>query len=299
MEHIPPRSPASGFGQPRPLSFAIDPGVDFLTGMPVVQDASDTLPDYNPDDYRWVPVRRRPRSDGWTEEKQRRFIEVLADTGLVTQAAKAVGMSRQSANKLRRSPHGASFAAAWSAARQYAGGLVEDIAFDRVIEGEERPVHNEYGDVVCIKRVYSNGLLTFLLRHLKPEVYGAAAQASAPSRQKPAVAPHVALEDSLREMEPPLPAPPEQLLGTETLEEELFLADVADGELPHFLNEQAPVKTEAQETAEEEADAIVRGAEAAEKMAQNGVPMTDQEWRDACHYLDPASKNDRPRKLYR
>ena len=31
----------------------------------------------SPADYRWVPVRRRPRRDGWTEEKQRRFIAVL------------------------------------------------------------------------------------------------------------------------------------------------------------------------------------------------------------------------------
>ena len=41
---------------------------------------------YDAADYRWVPVRRRPRYDGWTEEKQRRFI-VLADTGRVSAAA--------------------------------------------------------------------------------------------------------------------------------------------------------------------------------------------------------------------
>jgi hypothetical protein len=51
--------------------------------------------DYDPADYRWVPVRRRQRLDGWTEEKQRRFIETLADTGLVNVAARAVGMSRE------------------------------------------------------------------------------------------------------------------------------------------------------------------------------------------------------------
>ncbi len=37
----------------------------------------------------------------------RRFIEVLADTGQVSLAAKAVGMIRESAYKLKRSPHGA------------------------------------------------------------------------------------------------------------------------------------------------------------------------------------------------
>jgi hypothetical protein len=35
---------------------------------------------YDPADYRWVPVRRRPRRDGWTEEKQRRFIEASGET---------------------------------------------------------------------------------------------------------------------------------------------------------------------------------------------------------------------------
>jgi hypothetical protein len=58
---------------------------------------------YDPAYHRWVPVRRRTRLDGWTEAKQRRFIEALADTGLVRHTAKAVGMTRGSANRLRRS----------------------------------------------------------------------------------------------------------------------------------------------------------------------------------------------------
>jgi hypothetical protein len=49
---------------------------------------------YDPADYRWVPVRRRPRLDGWTEEKQRRFIEALADTGLVGRPFRKRGMRR-------------------------------------------------------------------------------------------------------------------------------------------------------------------------------------------------------------
>ena len=60
-------------------------------------DGYDSPEYYDPQEYRWVPVRRRPRHDGWTEEKQRRFIEALADTGLVSHAAKSVGMSRESA----------------------------------------------------------------------------------------------------------------------------------------------------------------------------------------------------------
>ena len=95
------------------------PGVGpLIPGSSADLDANEhaiALPEsepYDPDEYRWVPVRRRPRHDGWTEEKQRRFIEALADTGLVSHAAKAAGMGRASANRLRRSPHGAAFARA-------------------------------------------------------------------------------------------------------------------------------------------------------------------------------------------
>ena len=101
-----------------------------------------------------MPVRRKPRLDGWTEEKQRRFIETLADTGLVRNAAKAVGMSRENAYRLRRAPHGAAFARAWDAARHHAGGLIEDIAFERAIEGVEHDVYNEYGEVVAARLVH-------------------------------------------------------------------------------------------------------------------------------------------------
>ncbi|MBX7500811.1 hypothetical protein K3181_05095 [Qipengyuania sp. YG27] len=85
-------------------------------------------PTYDPAEYRWVPVRRRPRHDGWTKEKQRRFIEVLADTGLVGAACKEVGMSRASAYRLRRAAHAGAFARAWELARERAGALIEDIA---------------------------------------------------------------------------------------------------------------------------------------------------------------------------
>lgn len=118
---------------------AFDPASMAPVGPLIPSDSADSEPGdsaialaesvaYHPDEYRWVPVRRRPRHDGWTEEKQRRFIEMLADTGLVSHAAKAVGMSRESANRLRRSPHGAAFARAWDAARIHAGAALEDIA---------------------------------------------------------------------------------------------------------------------------------------------------------------------------
>ncbi|HEX8642906.1 MAG TPA: hypothetical protein VF702_03220 [Allosphingosinicella sp.] len=260
-------------------------------------DGAATPGGYDPADYRWVPVRRRPRSDGWTEEKQRRFIEALADTGLVSTAAKAVGMSRENAYRLRRSAHGAAFARAWDAARDHAGGPLEDIAFERAIEGVEHNVYDENGEVVCTKRVYNDRLLMFLLRHLKPERYGAAAAAASPARAAPPTG--LALEAGLRAMEPQLPAPAEQLLDPETLDHELELADIADGALPHFLSEQRPPKTAARLAAEARAAADARGEAAWNKLERKEGELSRGEFVDMCRHIDPTQATERSRKRYR
>jgi hypothetical protein len=264
------------------------------------EDGAPPSEGYDPADYRWVPIRRRPRYDGWTEEKQRRFIETLADTGMVSAAAKAVGMSRETAYRLRRSAHGAAFARAWDAARGHAGGLVEDIAFERAIEGVEQNVYDENGEVVCTKRVYNDRLLMWLLSRLKPERYGGSAaereQAGQPA--EPASPPEITVEASLRDMEPPLPAPPEQLLGPEGLEDELEIADIADGKLPHFLSEQRPAKSPARLEAEARAAEEARGAEAWDKFQRGEGELTRRELTDLSRHLDPASRHERSRKRY-
>ncbi len=250
---------------------------------------------YNPADYRWVPVRRRPRLDGWTEEKQRRFIEALADTGLVSHAAKSVGMSRESANRLRRSPHGAAFSQAWDAARHHAGAALEDIAFERAIEGVEQNIYDENGAVVCTKRVYNDRLLTFLLCHLKPERYGRYAQPM--SATEAPVTPLIsdALEACLRAMEPQLPAPVEDLLDDETLKDEFVIAEIADGRLPDFLSEQRPVKSAVRLEAEAVAAQMERGKAACEKQGE----LSKEDFRDMCAYLDPVQREERGKRRFR
>ncbi len=57
-----------------------------------------------------------PRHDGWTLARQRRFCELLAEHGNVGEAARRVGMSKQSAYSLRRRAAGAAFALGWDAA---------------------------------------------------------------------------------------------------------------------------------------------------------------------------------------
>ena len=56
------------------------------------------------------------RRDGWTAQRQLRFLDVLARTRSVTRAATAVGMSRESAYRLRNRKGGALFATAWDRA---------------------------------------------------------------------------------------------------------------------------------------------------------------------------------------
>ena len=59
------------------------------------------------------PVLLRSRTDGWTLARQCLFLGELYLTGCVARAAKAAGMSRMSAYRLRRRPDAASFAHAW------------------------------------------------------------------------------------------------------------------------------------------------------------------------------------------
>ena len=64
-------------------------------------------------------TRRRTRRDGWTAERQLAFLAALTRTRSVTMAARAVGMSRESAYRLRGRPTGALFAAAWDGALKF------------------------------------------------------------------------------------------------------------------------------------------------------------------------------------
>lgn len=61
----------------------------------------------------FVPVPQRSRTDGWTAERQARFLVALARTRSVCEAARKVGMARETAYRLRKVRGGESFAAAW------------------------------------------------------------------------------------------------------------------------------------------------------------------------------------------
>ena len=104
----------------------------------------------------------RQREDGWTPERQRQFLEELADCGIVREAAARVGMSRQSAWQLRRRAAGTAFASVWEAALQAGMQRLHSVAFERAIEGVVKHVYYR-GEVVGEQRIYDNRLLLALL----------------------------------------------------------------------------------------------------------------------------------------
>lgn len=115
----------------------------------------------------------RERHDGWSEQRQRAFIAALAESGCVTDACKAVGMSSQSAYRLRRDFDAQSFRLAWEAALDYAVRRLSDAAFSRAIHGVSVP-HYYKGEVVGEHRRYDEKLTMFLLRYRDPMRYAKA-----------------------------------------------------------------------------------------------------------------------------
>ena len=93
----------------------------------------------------------RQRHDGWTAHRQRQFCEALSLCGSVEQAAAAVGMSRETAYRLRRRTAGQAFAYAWDAALLLARQRMIDDVMDMAFEGSvER--HYRDGKLVLEKR---------------------------------------------------------------------------------------------------------------------------------------------------
>jgi hypothetical protein len=117
------------------------------------------------------PATLRPRHDGWTAERQIRFIEAVAATKCVDEACRIVGMSDTSAYELRNRPCGAAFARAWDLALELKLDRVEQAAIERSINGVVRPIFYK-GEQVGEYRHYDERLTMFLLRSRRPQRYG-------------------------------------------------------------------------------------------------------------------------------
>ena len=142
-----------------------------LATSPVLPPEATTAPsqlDFEPIPLAW-------RSGGWTPERQRAFIEELADCGIVREAASRVGMTEQSAYGLRRRPDADAFNKAWDTAVQMGTERLQSIALERAIQGTIRRRYF-HGEVVGEDRVYDNRLLIYLLgrTHTESRDYQAA-----------------------------------------------------------------------------------------------------------------------------
>lgn len=111
-----------------------------------------------------TPKKRRKKT--W----EAAFLDALAESGNVSKAAAAAGVTRTTVYALRNHPDAPDFAEAWEDALEEASDLLELEARRRAVEGVEEPVF--YQGLECGSvRKYSDTLLIFLLKAAKPEKY--------------------------------------------------------------------------------------------------------------------------------
>ena len=109
----------------------------------------------------FTPVPLRARDDGWTEQRQRAFTLGLRLTRSVSAAAALLGMSRETAYRLRGRGGAEAFAAAWDAALALPPLGAEERG--TVLEGRLVPLVRRRR-FVGWRRKYDNRALACLLR---------------------------------------------------------------------------------------------------------------------------------------
>jgi hypothetical protein len=251
---VAPEAPSAGA-----LAIATPPST------PVTQeDEPAGQPDLSP--YDWYPVLRRPRADGWTVDVQRRFIEVLADSGSVIEACLTVGKAKSSAYALRRSPGAEGFAAAWRIAIDNAAARALDECFERALVGTDEPVFDRDGRRVGRRLRQSDRLLMFILRAYMPDRFRYAARDVRTPDEPPAPAVEP-VQQAIALVEPPRPARPEELMDADTLESRLWCADILEGERPRW-HKGVPDDTAAPLAMDEDFETALENA----KRAAGGLP---------------------------
>ena len=109
--------------------------------------------------------RNRQRVDGWSPERQRGFLERIAEGATVDEATASVGLSPRAAYGLRRRASGAAFAHGWDAAKLVARAIVAEALFCRAMVGQIERITKADGDVIERHR-FDNRLAMSLLARL-------------------------------------------------------------------------------------------------------------------------------------
>ncbi len=113
-------------------------------------------------------MRGRKISGAAARKAKRLFLESLASTGVVREAAAEAKISRDLAYRWRSTDK--KFSTLWDRAIEDAADRLEREALRRAVEGVERPVF-QGGVEVGKSRTYSDPLLMFLLRGMRPEKF--------------------------------------------------------------------------------------------------------------------------------
>lgn len=104
--------------------------------------------------------------------KRRRniFLRILAETGNVGRAARAVGYaSTTEVRKMKKNDP--VFSDEWDTAVEAAGDAFESEAVRRAVEGVDKPIMYK-GEIVTFVKEHSDPLLSMLLKAAKSEKYG-------------------------------------------------------------------------------------------------------------------------------
>jgi hypothetical protein len=125
-----------------------------------------------------APAPRADRHDGLTVAAEQHFLRVLAETGVVADACRAVGISRPAVYNRRNSAAGRAFALAWEAALLLSRRAVADDVMSRVRHGVIERVYRN-GELVAERHKYDNRLTMAALTRLDRIAEGHGANAPA------------------------------------------------------------------------------------------------------------------------
>lgn len=105
------------------------------------------------------------QANGWTIDRQRAFLEALAQCGIVDRAAGLAGMTRQSAYSFRQTVAGRAFDLAWDAALHLARQRMVDDAHQLAFEGSVEQVFRD-GELIMEKRKRDPRMLLAIIQRL-------------------------------------------------------------------------------------------------------------------------------------
>jgi hypothetical protein len=131
--------------------------MNYLAPIPSAEPADDSVIDGPV-----TPDPDEPATRQWTPPKMAAFLRHLTATHSVAESARRVGMSRQSAYKLRARLKGQPFDLAWECTTRRQFDALAQAALDRALNGVEVP-HFHNGELVHTSRRYDERLTVALL----------------------------------------------------------------------------------------------------------------------------------------